>query len=97
MHAAATDIETTHALALGIPCPGYQGKVMCCVQDQQSAPSVRVALDTLAGVPLTVVATQQGVTLSDQNPSTPDARVLSATRVCRSVVNDVDVVPLPFA
>jgi hypothetical protein len=52
-------------------------------------------VDTLNGAPLTAVATQSGVSLRDANPSTPDAKVLRAARVCDAVVDVVDAVPLP--
>ena len=56
---------------------------------------VTVPVVTLNGAPLTAVATPARVTLRDNNPSTLDANVVRAVRVCQSIVNVVDAVPLP--
>lgn len=57
---------------------------------------VSVPVDTLSGNPLTAIATNTAVSLRDGNANTPDARVLRAVRVCNSVVDLIDAVPLPF-
>jgi hypothetical protein len=61
-----------------------------------AAGEITVPVDTLAGAPLTAVATAQGVSLRDQDARTADAKVLRAQRVCQAVLNAVDAVPLPF-
>jgi len=57
---------------------------------------VTVTVGTLSGVPLTVAATATGVSLQDVNPNTPDAKVLQSVKVCNSVLDIVNAVPLPF-
>ena len=57
---------------------------------------VVVPVKTLNGAPLSAVASPSGVVLQDANSDTPDARITRAVRVCNSVVDIVDAVPLPF-
>ena len=57
---------------------------------------VTVPVDTLSGAPLTAIASSSGVSLQDGNASTPDAKILRAVRVCNSVIDLIDAVPLPF-
>lgn len=57
---------------------------------------VTVPVGTLSGVPLTAIATATGVSLQDVNPNTPDAKVLQSVKICNSVVDIVNAVPLPF-
>ena len=55
-----------------------------------------IPVETLGGQPLSAVANATSVILRDANPTTPDATILRAIKVCNSVVDVINAVPLPF-